>query len=50
MRIGEIWGYRTDGLFKTDEEAAQYAALTYSSSRLTGNLTGGWKAGDPQDS
>ncbi len=24
--LGEIWGYRTDGLFKTDEEAAQYQA------------------------
>lgn len=46
MRIGEIWGYRTDGLFKTDEEAAQYAASHTFSSRLTGNLTGGWKAGD----
>lgn len=24
QRWGEIWGYRTDGLFKSDEEAAQY--------------------------
>lgn len=25
MRYGEIWGYTTDGLFKTDDEAANYA-------------------------
>ena len=24
--LGELWGYRTDGLFKTDEEAARYQA------------------------
>lgn len=24
QRWGEIWGYRTDGLFKSDEEAARY--------------------------
>ena len=24
MRLGEIWGYRTDGLFFSDEEAAMY--------------------------
>lgn len=42
---GEIWGYRTDGFFKTDEEAKQYAEevnLSLQSSRLTG----GWMAGD----
>lgn len=36
--IGEIWGFRTDGFFKTDEEAKAYAKqvdLSYSSSRLT---------------
>lgn len=45
MEIGEIWGFRTDGFFATDEEAAAYADevdLSYSS----GRLTGGWKAGD----
>ncbi|WP_295940739.1 TonB-dependent receptor [uncultured Alistipes sp.] len=26
MTVGEIWGYRTDGLFKTDEEAALFQA------------------------
>ena len=25
-RLSDIWGYRTDGLFKTDEEAAAYEA------------------------
>ena len=45
MRIGEIWGFVTDGYFKTDEEAKAYAQevnLSYSS----GRLTGGWQAGD----
>ena len=42
---GEIWGYKTDGFFKTDAEAKQYAQevnLSLQSSRLTG----GWMAGD----
>ena len=26
-RLGDIWGYTTDGLFATDEEAAAYAAV-----------------------
>ena len=45
MEIGEIWGFVTDGFFKTDEEAKAYAKevdLSYSS----GRLTGGWLAGD----
>lgn len=45
MVIGEIWGFRTDGFFKTTEEAQAYAKevdLNYSS----GRLTGGWQAGD----
>ncbi len=25
QRLGEIWGYRVGGLFRTDEEAAAYA-------------------------
>ncbi len=25
-RLGEIWGYRVDGLFQSDEEAAEYAS------------------------
>ncbi len=43
--IGEIWGFTTDGYFKTDEEAKAYSKevdLSYSS----GRLTGGWMAGD----
>ena len=42
---GEIWGFKTDGFFKTDEEAQQYAKevnLNY----VTARLTGGWQAGD----
>jgi TonB-linked SusC/RagA family outer membrane protein len=45
MRLGEIWGFSTDGFFKTDAEAQAYAKevdLSYSNSRLTG----GWLAGD----
>lgn len=45
MEIGEIWGFKTDGFFKTTEEAQAYAKevdLSYSS----GRLTGGWQAGD----
>ena len=30
-RLGDIWGYRTDGLFKTNEEAAAYEAAINSS-------------------
>ena len=29
MKLGEIWGYRVDGLFKTDAEAAEYQATIY---------------------
>lgn len=45
MRIGEIWGFRTDGLFQTTEEAQAYASqvdLSYINNRVTG----GWQAGD----
>ncbi len=45
MQLGEIWGFKTDGFFKTTEEAQAYAKevdLSYSS----GRLTGGWQAGD----
>lgn len=45
MRLGEIWGFVTDGLFKTDEEAKQYAKEVDLSYR-SGRLTGGWLAGD----
>lgn len=26
MKLGEIWGYHVDGLFASDEEAAQYSS------------------------
>ncbi len=45
MKLGEIWGFVTDGFFKSDEEAKAYAKevdLSYSS----GRLRGGWQAGD----
>ncbi len=45
MRLGEIWGFTTDGYFKTDEEAKAYTDevdMAFS----TGRLTGGWMAGD----
>lgn len=45
MEIGEIWGYVTDGLFRTDEEAKAYAEKVVLSYVLKGQ-TGGWQAGD----
>lgn len=45
MRIGEIWGFTTDGLFQTTEEAQAYAKevdLNYIKNRITG----GWQGGD----
>ena len=45
MRLGEIWGFVTDGLFATTEEAQAYAKevdLSYINNRVTG----GWQAGD----
>lgn len=45
MEYGEIWGFKTGGLFKTTEEAQKYASevnLTYVAKRING----GWQAGD----
>jgi TonB-linked SusC/RagA family outer membrane protein len=45
MRIGEIWGFVTDGLFQSREEAQAYAQevdLGYINNRITG----GWQGGD----
>lgn len=45
MRIGEIWGFVTDGLYQSTEEAQAYAQevdLSYINNRITG----GWQAGD----
>lgn len=45
MVLGEIWGFRTDGLFASDEEAAAYTS-TVDQSYVNYNLNGGWKGGD----
>lgn len=45
MRLGEIWGFVTDGLFQSTEEAQAYAKevdLNY----INKGVTGGWQAGD----
>lgn len=45
MRLGEIWGFVTDGLYQSTEEAQAYAKevdLSYINKRITG----GWQAGD----
>lgn len=47
MRLGEIWGYHVDGLFASDEEAAEYASkvdLSYVAKNL--GPEGKWKGGD----
>ncbi len=46
MRIGEIWGYRFDGLFQTTEEALEYASKVDLSDVTTIRNKGGWQAGD----
>ncbi len=38
MKIGEIWGYVTEGIFQTDDEVAKHADQT--------QLGANWKAGD----
>lgn len=53
-KTGEIWGYRIDGLFKNDEEAAAYAANLDLTHVMKGcyNATGaygiGVRGGDPK--
>ncbi len=45
MRLGEIWGFVTDGLYESTEDAQKYAQevdLSYINNRITG----GWQAGD----
>lgn len=47
MELGELWGYRTGGLFQSDEEAQRYASevdLSKVSKRL--GPSGLWQAGD----
>ena len=46
MRIGDIWGFEVDGLFKTDEEAKQYTSEVVDCSYINGRMTGGFLAGD----
>ena len=43
MRWGEIWGYRTGGLFATDAEAQSYEV---DQSAINQDMLGGLKAGD----
>lgn len=45
MVIGDIWGFRTDGLFASDEEAAEYTSRV-DQSFVNYNLNGGWRGGD----
>jgi len=45
MTFGEIWGFKTDGYFQTDEEAQEYTSRV-DCSQVAGFLHGGWKAGD----
>lgn len=45
QRLGEIWGFTTDGLFQSDEEAAEYTKKV-DQSYVAGKLNGGWLAGD----
>ena len=44
-RVGDIWGYRTGGLFQTDEEALAYTTEV-NCSKVEENMADGWKAGD----
>lgn len=45
-RIGSIWGYVVDGIFATDQEAADYTAQVDYSPLNLGRMTGGVLAGD----
>lgn len=45
MTFGEIWGFKTDGYFQTDQEAQEYTSRV-DCSQVGGFLHGGWKAGD----
>lgn len=45
QEVGEIWGFKTDGLFQTTQEALDYTSRV-DQSYFNANLNGGWKAGD----
>lgn len=44
-RVGDLWGYRTGGLFQSNEEASAYAAKV-NCNKVANNLPDDWKAGD----
>ena len=45
MEMGEIWGYKVDGLFATDEEAQDWGVRAQSKTFWSGDNTS-WNAGD----
>jgi len=52
MRIGDIWGFEVDGLFQSDEEAAEYIANVCNLqtgtfwTTISNRMQGGFQAGD----
>ncbi|MDT0644527.1 SusC/RagA family TonB-linked outer membrane protein [Zunongwangia sp. F363] len=44
MTVGELWGYRLDGLFQSEEEIANHADQSFVSNRITSG--GGLQPGD----
>lgn len=44
MQLGEIWGYRTDGLFATEQDAQDYAKAV--DLGMFNTYSKGWHAGD----
>lgn len=52
MRIGDIWGFKVDGLFASDEEAADYINNVCNLQsgpiwqNISNRMTGGFQAGD----
>lgn len=45
QKLGEIWGFRIDGLFDSDAEAQKYASEV-DLSMVSQQLANGWKGGD----
>lgn len=47
MELGEVWVYKTDGFFKTNEEAAEYTSrIDHSYNDMSKFVGTGWQAGD----
>ncbi|MDL2323013.1 TonB-dependent receptor [Bacteroidales bacterium OttesenSCG-928-A17] len=46
MKLGEIWGYTTGGLFQSTEEAQAYEKEVNLKKLVTSRLGSGWQAGD----